>query len=204
VSATSLAIMAVMYVLTAVGVDVGYHRILTHRSCQVSKPPRVHVRGTRLNGGRGPVMSWVAEHASTCAARCEEGDPPSQNVGHGDGETGLFCDARLGSAHGGLFSTQGQAKRSPLREDLYEDPGMLAHQPRFRSWLCSVSTCLRWPAGPITGNRSPAPRRLLFWGGARPHLPRAYIKWSVNRSATSSETRRFHGPTTTRPKSHGA
>ena len=38
VSATDLAILAVMYVLTGLGVTVGFHRLLTHRSFQVAKP----------------------------------------------------------------------------------------------------------------------------------------------------------------------
>ena len=38
VSATDLAILGVMYVLTGLGVTVGFHRLLTHRSFQVPKP----------------------------------------------------------------------------------------------------------------------------------------------------------------------
>ena len=38
VSATDLAILGVMYVLTGLGVTVGFHRLLTHRSFQVAKP----------------------------------------------------------------------------------------------------------------------------------------------------------------------
>ena len=34
VSGTDLAILAVMYLLTAIGITVGYHRLLTHRSFQ--------------------------------------------------------------------------------------------------------------------------------------------------------------------------
>ena len=33
-----LAIAAVMYLLTAIGITVGFHRLLTHRSFQTRKP----------------------------------------------------------------------------------------------------------------------------------------------------------------------
>ncbi|HYH91308.1 MAG TPA: acyl-CoA desaturase, partial [Solirubrobacteraceae bacterium] len=35
---SDLAVLAIMYVLTGLGVTVGYHRLLTHRSFQTSKP----------------------------------------------------------------------------------------------------------------------------------------------------------------------
>ena len=38
VSARDLGILAVMYLLTAIGVTVGFHRLLTHRAFQVPKP----------------------------------------------------------------------------------------------------------------------------------------------------------------------
>ena len=38
VSARDLAILAVMYLVTAIGVTVGFHRLLTHRAFQVPKP----------------------------------------------------------------------------------------------------------------------------------------------------------------------
>ena len=38
VSGTDLAIAAAMYLLTAIGITVGYHRMLTHRSFQTFKP----------------------------------------------------------------------------------------------------------------------------------------------------------------------
>ena len=44
VSWTDLAILAVMYVVTGFGVTVGFHRLLTHRSFQVSEAGRVRLR----------------------------------------------------------------------------------------------------------------------------------------------------------------
>ena len=38
VGAGDLVIAAAMYLLTAVGITVGFHRLLTHRSFQTSKP----------------------------------------------------------------------------------------------------------------------------------------------------------------------
>src|SRR5687768_16190466 len=56
VSATDLAILGVMYVLTGLGVTVGFHRLLTHRSFQVSKPLEYTFAILGSMAVEGPVM----------------------------------------------------------------------------------------------------------------------------------------------------
>src|SRR5215203_3495989 len=104
VSARDLAILAVMYVLTAFGVTVGFHRLLTHRAFQVPKPLAYTFAVLGSMAVQGPVMRWVADHRKHHAHTDEEGDPHSPHVGHGDGLSGLW------HAHTGwLFETHGQA-----------------------------------------------------------------------------------------------
>src|SRR5665811_997473 len=88
VSPADLAIAAAMYLLTAVGITVGYHRLLTHRSFQTSQPLE---RAFAILGSmavQGPVISWVADHRKHHAHTDEEGDPHSPHVGH-DGGVGV-------------------------------------------------------------------------------------------------------------------
>src|SRR6202035_4932939 len=62
VDATDLALLAGFYLLTAVGVTVGFHRLLTHRSFQTY--PRVE-RVFAILGSlsvQGSVLDWVADH----------------------------------------------------------------------------------------------------------------------------------------------
>src|SRR6188472_4325072 len=62
VSGTDLAILAAMYVLTAAGITVGFHRMLTHRSFRTHKPTEylfaivgsMAVQGGDPLGGRPP------------------------------------------------------------------------------------------------------------------------------------------------------
>src|SRR6185503_8380885 len=116
VSATDLAILAVMYVLTGVGVTVGFHRLLTHRSFQVSKPLEYTFAILGSMAVEGPVMSWVADHR--------------KHHGHGEGTSGVLRG--LWHSHTGwLFSTQGQASARRYAKDLYEDRGMRTINRRF-------------------------------------------------------------------------
>ena len=120
-----------MYLLTAVGITVGYHRLLTHRSFQTPKPVEYAFAVLGSMAVQGPVIAWVADHRKHHAHTDVEGDPHSPHVGHGDGVRGVL--AGLWHAHTGwLLSSQGRADWKRYAPDLYEDPGMRCDQPALR------------------------------------------------------------------------
>src|SRR5512147_1915611 len=77
VSPADLVIAAAMYLLTAIGITVGFHRLLTHRSFQTSKPLEYLFAVLGSMAVQGPVISWVADHRKHHAHTDEEGDPHS-------------------------------------------------------------------------------------------------------------------------------
>src|SRR5262245_28156088 len=83
VSFSDIVIAIAMYLLTAVGVTVGYHRLLTHRSFQTSKPVEYAFAVLGSMAVEGPVVSWVSDHRKHHAHADHEGDPHSPHVGHG-------------------------------------------------------------------------------------------------------------------------
>ena len=163
VSATDLGILAVMYVITGLGVTVGFHRLLTHRSFVVPKPLEYTFAILGSMAVQGPVMSWVADHRKHHAHADEEGDPHSPHVGHGDGFSGVMRG--LWHAHTGwLFSTQGRASARQYAKDLYEDRGMRRINRSF-PYLVALSLLLPALVGwAITGTWIGALTGYL-WGG---------------------------------------
>ena len=154
VSPGILAIAAFMYLITAVGITVGYHRLLTHRSFQTPKWLEYTFAVLGTMAVQGPVLSWVADHRKHHAHTDKEGDPHSPHVGHGEGLRGFW------HAHTGwLMETQGRADWKKYSRDLYEDDGM-----RFisRHFVALIVISLLIPAAlgyAITGTgsvRSPA------------------------------------------------
>src|SRR3954449_8925010 len=118
---SSLAVMALMYVLTVLGVTLGFHRLLTHRSFQTYKAVQYVVAAIGSMAVQGPVMSWVADHRKHHAHTDRDGDPHSPH-GHGSGLKGAV--AGLWYAHmGWLFDRQGQAAYRKYARDLVEDAG---------------------------------------------------------------------------------
>src|ERR1051325_1019670 len=123
VGAIELSIMAFMYCLTGLGITVGYHRMLTHKAFQASKPVEYFWAVAGSMAVQGPAIAWVADHRKHHAHTDEEGDPHSPHVGHDNGVGGGL--AGLWHAHTGwLMSTQGRADWKRYAADLYEDDGM--------------------------------------------------------------------------------
>src|SRR4051794_12814230 len=119
VDAIDLALLAGGYLVIGLGVTVGYHRLLTHRSFQTYKPVEYVFAVLGSMSVQGSVITWVADHRKHHAHADEEGDPHSPHVGHGTGLKGLV------HAHvGWLFDEHGRAERRKYAPDLYEDGGM--------------------------------------------------------------------------------
>jgi stearoyl-CoA desaturase (delta-9 desaturase) len=189
VSASDLTILAVMYVLAALGVTVGFHRLLTHRSFQTSKPLEYAFATLGEMSVQGPVVGWVADHRKHHAHTDTDGDPHSPHVGHGGGIAGVLRG--LWHAHiGWLLIDQGRADWKRYAPDLAEDSGM-----RFlsRHFVAIVLAGLAVPAlaGYLaTGTLAGAATGLL-WGGLVRIFLVHHITWSVNSVCHFLGTRRF-------------
>jgi stearoyl-CoA desaturase (Delta-9 desaturase) len=189
VSATDLAILAVMYLLTAAGVTVGYHRLLTHRSFRTHKPTEYAFAMLGSMAVQGSVIAWVADHRKHHAHTDVEGDPHSPHVGHGDGVGGVLRG--LWHAHTGwLLSEQGRADWKKYAPDLYEDPGMRAINRRFVS-LVVLGLAIPALAGYLLTGTLVGAATGLLWGGLVRVFFVHHVTWSVNSICHFLGTRRF-------------
>jgi len=189
VKPADLAIAAVMYLLTAIGITVGFHRLLTHRSFQTSKPLEYTFAVLGSMAVQGPAISWVADHRKHHAHTDEEGDPHSPHVGHDGGVRGVL--AGLWHAHSGwLMSTQGRADWKRYAPDLYEDRGMRFISRRFPA-LVLVSLALPALAGWIVSGTLAGAATGLLWGGLVRIFFVHHITWSVNSVCHFLGSRRF-------------
>jgi stearoyl-CoA desaturase (Delta-9 desaturase) len=186
VDLADLALLVGFYLLTAVGVTVGFHRLLTHRSFQTH--PFME-RTFAILGSlslEGSVLDWVADHRKHHAHTDEEGDPHSPHVGHGSGLQGLW------HAHAGwLTETQGQADWKRYARDLYEDPAMRRIGKRFPLWA-ALSLLLPTLAGfGLHGETVQGAIRGLIWGGLVRIFLVHHVTWSVNSVCHFFGSRRF-------------
>ncbi len=186
VDATDLMILGVMYLITAIGITVGFHRLLTHRAFQTYPwVERVFAVLGSLSV-QGSVMDWVADHRKHHAHTDREGDPHSPHVGHGTGLSGLW------HAHvGWLMETQGQADWKRYAPELYEDPAMRRIGRRFPA-LVLISLVVPTVAGYVLhGFTLDGALRGLVWGGLVRIFLVHHVTWSVNSVCHFFGRRRF-------------
>jgi stearoyl-CoA desaturase (delta-9 desaturase) len=184
-----LAIAAAMYLLTAAGVTVGFHRLLTHRSFQTAKPLEYLFAVLGSMAVQGPTIAWVADHRKHHAHTDEDGDPHSPHVGCGDGVRGVL--AGLWHAHTGwLLSTQGRADWKLYARDLCEDPGMRVVNRSFVP-LVALGLALPAVAGYLVGGTLVGAATGLLWGGLVRVFFVHHVTWSVNSVCHFVGSRRF-------------
>jgi len=186
VDGIDLAILAVTYLATAIGVTVGFHRLLTHRSFRTA--PWLE-RSFAVLGSlavEGSVLDWVADHRKHHAHTDVEGDPHSPHVGHGSGVRGLW------HAHTGwLLENQGQADWRRYARDLYDDPAMRTIGRRFPLWA-ALSLAIPALAGFLLhGFSAEGALRGLVWGGLVRIFLVHHVTWSVNSVCHYFGARRF-------------
>jgi stearoyl-CoA desaturase (delta-9 desaturase) len=157
VNASDLALLAVMYSLTALSVTIGFHRMLTHRSFR----PHPIVKFVLLVLGsmalEGPALSWAATHIKHHAHSDREGDPHSPIDG--------FWHAHLGW----MFKSD-YGDPNVYCRNLVKDPIVVFVSRTFLLWVV-LSLLIPFAIGGWTG---------LLWGGLVRIFFTHHVTWSVN------------------------
>ena|SRR5436190_395268 len=180
-----LGILAVMYLLSGLGVTVGFHRLLTHRAFETYRPLKYLLAVLGSLSVQGSVIHWVADHRKHHAHTDEEGDPHSPHVGHGAGLRGLL------HAHvGWLFQTVGQADARRYAPELLEDPGMRRISRSFEL-IVLASLALPFALGLAFGGTLEAALTALLWGGLVRIFLLHHVTWSINSVCHFFGRRRF-------------
>jgi sn-2 palmitoyl-lipid 9-desaturase len=170
----AVLLFAVLFWLTgALGVCMGYHRLLTHGSFTTYKPIRWLFALLGSLSGEGSAITWVATHRKHHAHSDKEGDP------HSPREGGLWAHFLwLMPNHGAKYHSDMAARYAP---DLTKDPVMRFLHTTFLLWHWLLGLALFamgwyfWDA--YTG------WSFLFWGTFLRMVYVLHVTWFVN-SAT--------------------
>ena len=186
---SDLAIFALLYVATALGVTVGFHRLFTHRSFSTTRPVRVILAVLGSAAVEGPVISWVADHRKHHAFSDQDGDPHSPHVGHGGGWRGTLRG--LLHAHlGWLFMHDQRGKRSRYAPDLLADPAVRFVDRTFAVWVLA-GLAVPFGLGYALGGSLETALTALLWGGAVRLLVLHHVTFSINSLCHYFGRRRF-------------
>jgi len=173
-----LVILAITYVLTGLGITVGYHRLFTHRAFRTSAPVRAVLAALGSAAIEGPVIEWVATHRKHHRFSDVPGDPHSPHV---DIEPGWHGALRgLLHAHvGWMFRGVDQANPKRYAKDLLRDPVLRVISRTFPVWAL-VGLAVPFGLGAaLTGSLTGALTGLL-WGGAVRIFLQHHATFSIN------------------------
>jgi stearoyl-CoA desaturase (delta-9 desaturase) len=175
---SDFVVFAIMYAFTALGVTVGFHRLLTHRSFQTKPWLRTTFAILGSVAIEGPVIAWVADHRKHHAFSDHEGDPHSPHAGHEGG----FRGALRGLVHahvGWLFIHTQRANKERYAPDLMKDPQIRFVERTFLLWAIGgliLPFFMGWAIGGsvfygFTG---------MLWGGLIRMLLLHHVTYSIN------------------------
>ncbi|EFH89072.1 acyl-CoA desaturase [Ktedonobacter racemifer] len=157
INATDLTLLLVMYSLVALGVTVGFHRMLTHRSFAAHPVVKFLLLVLGSMALEGPALEWAATHIKHHSYSDKEGDPHSPVEG--------FFHAHIGW----LFKDR-MADPNQYAKHLQKDPIVVFVSKTFLLWV-ALSLIIPFAIGGWSG---------LLWAGLVRIFLTHHVTWSVN------------------------
>jgi stearoyl-CoA desaturase (delta-9 desaturase) len=176
-SATDFGILIVSYIITAVGVTVGYHRLLTHRSFEAIRPLRLALAVAGSMAIEGSVNSWIANHRRHHAYADKEGDPHSPHLGVEEGARGIVKG--LWHAHVGWLFSKEKTTIERWAPDLLKDSAMRRIDELFPLWVV-LSFVLPALFGLLLTQSLWGAVTAFLWGGLARIFMLHHVTWSIN------------------------
>jgi stearoyl-CoA desaturase (delta-9 desaturase) len=172
----TLAVFATMYILTAVGVTVGFHRLFTHRAFETNMVVKAILAVLGSMAVEGPLFRWVATHRRHHQHADEPDDPHSPHL-HGDGFWGMLQG--LWHAHvGWLFQTDSPGLGRYVG-DLRKERMLRYISSLFPLWVVLSMLIPAALGGLLTLSWTGALLGFLWGGLARIFLVH-HVTWSIN------------------------
>ncbi|MFD2420169.1 acyl-CoA desaturase [Amycolatopsis pigmentata] len=176
VSWLDLTIAAVFYLVSTLGITVGYHRYFTHGAFKAKRPLRI---GLAVAGGlaaQGPVIGWVADHRRHHAFSDRQGDPHSPWL---FGTSPLALAKGFWHAHMGWLFDRDTTNVDRFAPDLVADRDIRMVDRLFPLWVGASVLVPPILGGLITMSWWGALTAFLWAGLARVSFQH-HVTWSVN------------------------
>jgi stearoyl-CoA desaturase (delta-9 desaturase) len=171
-----LGLLLGMYLLTALGITAGFHRLFVHRSFETYMPVKVVFAVLGSMAVQGDLITWVGVHRRH-HQHSDTPDDPHTPHHHGPGLLGWLKG--YWHAHIGWFFDPTPADLERYVKDLRQSPTLRGVSGLFPLW---VALGLVFPAvlgGVISGSWTGAWSGLVWGGLVRVFLVH-HVTWSVN------------------------
>jgi stearoyl-CoA desaturase (delta-9 desaturase) len=171
-----VALFAVFYVVSGLGITVGFHRYLTHGSFKANRPLRISLALAGSLAMQGPVIDWVADHRRHHAFSDKEGDPHSPWL-FGTGAPALARG--FWHAHTGWLFDRDETNARRFTPDLLADPDIRRVSRLFILWSTLTLLVPAVLGGLLTWSWWGAVTA-FFWAGLVRVAVLHHVTWSIN------------------------
>lgn len=184
---TELVLLGSLWLLTGLGVTVGYHRLFTHRTFKAAPSVVVALAVLGSMAGQGGVISWAALHRRHHECSDQEGDPHSPNLSGG----GLKGRLR-GLAHSHFLWMH----RHDYPNIVHYAPDLLKNRAVVRIsrayyWIVAGGLLLPALIGGLVYQSWTGALGGLLWGGLVRIFLLEHIVWAINSFLHSYGTRPY-------------
>ncbi|HEX7738923.1 MAG TPA: acyl-CoA desaturase [Marmoricola sp.] len=173
---SDVVVTVVMYMITCLGVTVGYHRLFTHKSFKPNRPVKIALAIAGSMAIQGPVVRWVADHRKHHKFSDRDGDPHSPwkyGTSLRDLTKGFF------HAHMMWLFDEEQTPQRKYAPDLMKDRDIVRVSLFFPVWVFIslglpplLGGLMTWSwQGALTG---------FFWGSLVRVALLHHVTWSIN------------------------
>jgi stearoyl-CoA desaturase (delta-9 desaturase) len=171
-----VVLLFVMWLLTGLGITVGYHRLFTHRTFKARRSVTIVLAVLGSMAGQGAVISWVALHRRHHEHSDREGDPHSPNLS-GGGLRGRL----VGLAHSHFLWMRHHEYSNVVHyaPDLLKDRPLVRVARHYHLWVVLGLLVPTLLGGLVTLSWTGAVSGLLWGGFARIFLLE-HIVWAIN------------------------
>ncbi len=173
---SDLALLVGMYVLTSVGITVGYHRLFTHRAFETNRAVQFVFAVLGSMAVQGPLLEWVALHRRHHQHSDGVEDPHSPH-NHGQGFWGTVLG--MWHAHLGWMFASGPRDLQRYVKDLRQSKLLRAASVLFPLWV-AVGLLIPAALGWMLTGRSSGAWTGFIWGGLVRILFVHHVTWSIN------------------------
>ncbi|RZT86790.1 stearoyl-CoA desaturase (delta-9 desaturase) [Pseudonocardia sediminis] len=171
-----VGLAAGFYLVSALGVTVGFHRYFTHRAFKANRALRVGLAVAGSLALQGDVITWVADHRRHHAFADKDGDPHSPWL-HGDGPAGLTRG--MFHAHLGWLFERDRTNAARFTPDLLSDRDVARVARLFPLLTVASLTAPALIGGLVTMSWWGAVTA-LFWAGLVRVAVLHHVTWSIN------------------------
>ncbi|MFR9800885.1 acyl-CoA desaturase [Pseudonocardia sp. RS010] len=173
---TELGLLLGFWLLTGLGVTVGYHRLFTHRTFRATPAVQAVLAVLGSMAGQGAVISWVALHRRHHEFSDREGDPHSPNLSGGG-----LAGALRGLAHSHFL----WMRRHEYPNVVHYAPDLIRNRALVRVargyyWWVALGLAVPALVGGLVDLSWQGAVSGLLWGGFVRIFVLEHIVWAIN------------------------